>query len=405
MLIFKLAWRNLFRNKRRTLLTVMLLSFTLVSLILADGMIKGMQEDLVSSVTQTLSGEAQIHKKGFFDELDEKIFIAKPESIITQILLNNDVQAYAPRVLLGGMVASPYNITSGLIYGVDATQEIGISKIKNAIIDGAYLSGLQREILIGKPMSDTLEVSLGDRIVITAVEVDTDEISQELFRVSGVFEFGLPELDNSLSFININIAQHLIGLNNGIHQIAVRFKNPEYALDPEHSFYQEINRQDLEVLSWLDFNPSVASLIGMSNYGTIIIGSILFLLAIFGVVNSLFMSIYERLYEFGVAKAIGTSGSELMSLVMLESLLLAIVSCVLGAVLGYFVNSWFAINGIHFGTYEVSGVVLQGIHTKVALEQFTVLPLCVILLVLVSAIYPSIFAARIMPVNALNRSL
>ena len=405
MLIVKLAWRNLFRNTRRTILTVMLVSFSLVSLILTDGMVKGMQEKLVGSVTQTLTGEAQIHKKGFWEELDEKKFIDDPAPIINEILLNEDIQAFAPRVIVGGMISSPYNITGGLIYGVDADRELGISKLKKAVIEGAYLSGSRREILIGKSMSDILEVSLGDRIVISAAEVGSGEISQELFRVSGIFEFGLTELDSSLGFINLNVAQSLIGLDKGIHQIVVRFDNPENALDSDNSFYQDTNQGDIEALSWIDYNPSIASLIGMSNYATVIIGVTLLLVATFGVINSLFMSIYERLYELGVAKAIGTSGPELMSLVILEAFLLGIVSCILGCVLGYFANSWFAIHGIPFGTYDFSGVILQGIHTKVALEQITLLPLCVILLVLVSAIYPAIFAARIMPVESMRRSL
>ena len=405
MLIVKLAWRNLLRNKRRTLLTVMLVGFSLVSLILTDGMVKGMQEKLVGSITQTLTGEAQIHKKGFREELDEKKFIDDPVPIINQIRLNKDIQTFAPRVVFGGMIASPYNITGGVIYGVDAARELGISKIKEALIEGAYLSGSPREILIGKSMSEILEVSLGDRIVISAAEVKNGEISQELFRVSGIFEFGLSDLDNSLGFINLNVAQSLLGLNEGIHQIVVRFNNPENALDLQSSFYQSANSGNIEALSWKDYNPSIASLIGMSNYATVIIGVTLFLLATFGVINSLFMSIYERLYELGVAKAIGTSGPELMSLVILEAFLLGVISCIFGSLVGYFANSWFAVHGIPFGTYEFSGVILRGIHTKLALEQFTLLPSCIIILVLVSAIYPSIFAARIMPADSMRRSL
>ena len=405
ILIVKLAWRNLLRNKRRTLLTVMLVGFSLVSLILTDGMVKGMQEKLVGSITQTLTGEAQIHKKGFREELDEKKFIEDPVPIINQIRLNKDIQTFAPRVVFGGVIASPYNITGGVIYGVDAARELSISKIKEALIEGAYLSGSPREILIGKSMSEILEVSLGDRIVISAAEVKNGEISQELFRVSGIFEFGLSDLDNSLGFINLNVAQSLIGLNKGIHQIVVRFNNPENALDLQSSFYQAANSGNIEALSWKDYNPSIASLIGMSNYATVIIGATLFLLASFGVINSLFMSIYERLYELGVAKALGTSGPELISLVILEAFLLGVISCIFGSILGYFANSWFAVHGIPFGTYDFSGVILRGIHTKVALEQFTLLPSCVIILVLVSAIYPSIFAARIMPVDSMRRSL
>ena len=117
------------------------------------------------------------------------------------------------------------------------------------------------------------------------------------------------------------------------------------------------------------------------------------------------MSIYERIYEFGVAKAIGTTPRGIVGLVMLESFLIALVSCAIGSILGYYVNSWFEANGIPMGTFEVEGVVLQGVYTKVVIEQFVTLPFYVVLLVLVAAIYPAMFASRIVPATALQRSL
>ena len=195
MLLLKLAWRNLFRNVRRTLLTVMLVGFSLVTLILTDGIMIGIQESMVGTITQTLAGEAQIHRRGFLDDMDEALFIADPEPIIELVEANEAIAAYAPRVLSAGMISSSYNIAGGLVYGVDADREISVSKIKQAIIEGEYLSGSPRQILLGMPMAELLEVSLGDRIVVTVSEVETGEIGQELFRLSGILEFGVPEID------------------------------------------------------------------------------------------------------------------------------------------------------------------------------------------------------------------
>lgn len=405
MLLLKLAWRNLFRNVRRTVLTVMLVGFSLVALILTDGIMIGIQESMVGTITETLAGEAQIHRRGFLDDMDDELYITDPDPIIERVSANEAIAAYAPRVLSAGMITSPYNIAGGLIYGVNADREVSISKIKRAIVEGDYLSGSTRQILLGKPMVELLEVSLGDRIVVTVSEVETGEISQELFRLSGIIEFGVPAMDEGLAFINLDVAQRLVGLDEGIHEIAVRFKNPEDAKNRDHAFYREFNNDEIEALSWLDFSPAVSALIEMANYGTLIIGIVLFLLATLGLINSLFMSIYERIYEFGVAKAIGTTPRGIVGLVMLEAFLIAIVSCVMGSVLGYHVNSWYEANGIPLGSFEVEGVVLQGLYTKVVIEQFITLPFYVVLLVLVAAIYPAIFAARIVPATALQRSL
>jgi ABC-type lipoprotein release transport system permease subunit len=406
MLTLKLAWRNLFRNTRRTVLTCLLIGFSLMALILTDGMILGMTEVMVGGITHTLAGEAQVHKKGFLDNFDIDLYLDNPDSIIEVIEQDESVADYAPRTMVGAMIASTYNVTGGLIYGVDASRELGVSKIKGAIIEGSYLTGSEREILIGKPMAELLEVGLRDRIVITASEVDTSEITQELFRVSGIFEFGPREMDENFAFINLPEAQSFLAMGNKVHEIAIRFKAPDDAKNRDLPLYKSLNKGEVEALGWLDYNASLGAMIEMTNYATVIVGMILFLLASLGVINSMFMSIYERLYEFGVIKAIGSRPSQIMQLVLCEALLLGIVSCLFGVIFGYGLSSYFAENGIPMGRMEVSGVVLDGnIYTQLSLHQFINYPIYVTLLTLAAALYPASFAARIVPSEALQRSL
>lgn len=406
MLIIRLAWRNLFRNTRRTILTCMLIGFSLTALILTDGMILGMTEVMVGGITHTLAGEAQVHKKGFLDNFDVDKYLDDPGSLFEIIEQDRSVAAYAPRIIVGGMIASTYNVTGGLIYGVDADRERDLSKISSAIIEGDYLTGSAREILIGKPMAELLEVGPGDRIVITASEVDTSEIAQELFRVSGIFEFGPREMDENFVFINLPVAQSFLAMENKVHEIAIRFRIADDAKNRDLPLYHSLNKGDVEALGWLDFNPSLGAMIEMTNYSTVIVGMILFLLASLGVINSMFMSIYERIYEFGVIKAIGSRPIHIMQLVLCEALLLAILSCILGAIFGYGLSSYFAENGIPMGKMEVSGVVLDGnIYTQISPHQFINYPVYVILLTLAAALYPARFAARIVPSEALQRSL
>ena len=406
MLIFKLAFRNLFRNTRRTVLTSLLISSSLIVLILVDGLMHGMTNVMVGGITHTLEGEAQVARKGFRNDFEVEYTIDDPASVISQLEENKTLEGFGPRVIIGGMIASSYNTTGSLIYGVDAKQELKVSRISEAIIEGQYLSGEPREILIGKPMAELLEVELGDRLIITAATVDTNEITQELFRLSGIFEFGPEEMDKNLVFINLVKAQSVLGMQDNLHQIALRFIDPEDAKNKELPLFKQLTNEENEALGWLDLQPSIGAMIEMAGFSTAIVGAILFLLTSLGVINSMFMSIYERIYEFGVAKAIGTTPRQIIQLVLFEALLLALISCVFGLVIGYFLGDYFSIHGIPMGKMEVSGVLLDGnMYTQLMLYQFVNFPIYVTLLTLAAAIYPATFASRIVPTEALQRAL
>jgi ABC-type lipoprotein release transport system permease subunit len=406
MLAFRLAFRNLFRNTRRTVLTSLLISSALIVLILVDGLMLGMKDVMVGGITHTLEGEAQVVRKGFRNNFEVEYTIDDPTEVISQIESSDAIAGFAPRVIVGGMIASSYNTAGGLVYGVNAKQELNVSRISDAIVKGKYLSGEPREILVGKPMADLLEVDLGDRLIITAATVDTNEITQELFRLSGVFEFGPEEMDKNLIFVNLDKAQNVLGMQGNLHQIAMRFVDPEDPKNPELPLFKQLTNDKNEALGWLDLQPSIGALIEMSSYTTAIVGTILFLLTSLGVINSMFMSIYERIYEFGVAKAIGTTPWQIMQLVLFEALLLALISCVFGLTIGYLLGDYFSVNGIPMGKMEVSGIVIDGnMYTRLALYQFINFPIYVTLLTVAAAIYPATFASRIVPTEALQRAL
>ena len=163
---------------------------------------------------------------------------------------------------------------------------------------------------------------------------------------------------------------------------------------------------EIEALGWLDLQPAIGAMIEMSSFSTMIVGLVLFLLTSLGVINSMFMSIYERIYEFGVSKAIGTTPFQIIQLVMFEALLLALISCVLGMVLAYLTGSYFSDHGIPMGKMEVSGIVVDGnMYTRLAVYQFINFPIYVTLLTLAAALYPALFASRIVPTQALQRAL
>ena len=407
MLTFKLAIRNLFRNTRRTILTAILISFSLMALIMADGLILGMKDLLVSSLTKNLVGEAQLHRKGFRDNFDVDLYFTGTDDLVADLRGRPEVTEVASRVLSGGMVSSSYNVATGMLFGIDAEAEARIGNIKKAIIEGQYLNGERGEIMLGRPMAELLEVSLGDRIVITLSEADGGDLSQALFRVSGIYYFGLREIDHNTVFINADQAREAVGISaDASHELVMVFEDSSVSREKTSTVFDDFNNEQLELKSWMELNEDIATMLELSDASTLIIGSILFLLASLGVINSMFMSIYERLYEFGVARAIGTTPWQLAQLILCEALLLGIGSCLFGGVIGYGLISYTTLHGLPLGEFEMSGIALSGnIATQMQLSQFTELPFYIILLTLVAALYPARFASKIVPTEALSRSL
>lgn len=406
MLTLKLAWRNLFRNTRRTLLTALLIGLSLAAMMITDGVILGMSAVLTTSMTDTLNGEAQIQRRGFSESLDVDLVLSDSAAIEAALTQDPAIAAFAPRAMTGGMISSTYNVSSGLIFGVDAIRERKVSKIEAALVEGDYLSGNPGEILIGKSLADLLEIGLGDRVVLTMSESGTAELVQALFRVTGVFEFGLRELDESSVFVNLPKARELLGLGTGSHQIILRFRDPAQATNPSLAVYRNYNTAEIEAINWMEANPSISSMLEMTGFSSFLVGAILFLLASLGVINSMFMSIYERIYEIGVIKAIGTRPGEILRLVLVEAGLIAVMSCLLGILVGGFGNWWFSIHGIPLGEMEISGISFaNSIRAELRWSQFIDFPLYVVLLTLVAALYPARFASRIVPSDALHRSL
>ena len=330
MLTFRLAVRNLFRNTRRTVLTMLMIGFSVSALILVDAITQGMLRSLTDTFTKTLTGEAQVLRAGYSESFDVDLYISNVSDV--EALLSRDaaIAATSPRVVTGGMIASSYNVISGMTHGIDPLKETDVSRLDEALVAGEFLSGSPLEILIGTGMQEILEVDLGDRIVVTTAAADTGELTQALFRVSGIFQFGIRGMDDSFAFINIADAQSMLGMNDAAHQIIVQFRDPDTANLPLQLATDLSDWEQTEIYSWMTLNREIASMLEMSSIGTVILGSILFLLVSFGVVNSMFMSVYERIYEIGVIKAVGTRPFEIIRLLLTDAYVVGFARCQFG---------------------------------------------------------------------------
>ncbi len=400
----RLAKRSIFRNPRRTLLTILLISSSLVAILFTDAFVKGMVNTMVKISTQTFLGEGQIHQHGFREANDIDLYIKNSSSLYKQLDEIKEIKAYAPRILTGAMTSSSENVASAIIYGVDADREAQVSKLKQAMTQGTYLSGIEDEIVIGVQLADLLEVNLGDRLVVTVSQAHGGDLSQALFRVSGIFSFNERAMDIGMAFINLSYGQKLLNIK-GVHEVALRLHHLEQADDMTLAFWQSLNSESIETLNWRALVPQLSSMLAMTNYSTLIVSIIMYLLVCLGLINTMFMSIFERKTEFGILLAIGTRSKQLFYQILLEGLLIGLISVIVGLVLALILCYWGSLVGIDYSELEMSGLTLnEPIYLIIDTTSFITLGLATLAVTIIACIYPALHATHLQPSFAMRKT-
>jgi ABC-type lipoprotein release transport system permease subunit len=403
----KLAWRNIFRNRRRTFLTGLIIGIGLAAMIFVDAYIVGMKDSMISSATSSFLGQAQIHRKGFQDSQDAKLTIARADWLAEQLREDPHVEAFSERVLSYGTISAAADIASVVVYGIDPQHEKAISKVDESMIRGSYLQADQTNgVLIGQKLAERLEVEVADRVVITVAQAGSGELSQTLFRVQGIFRMHIQEIDSAAVFVPLGAAQEMLGIDRGIHEIAIRFDRTQYATEQGQQFSSEYSRFGNVAETWQQLVPQIKYVLDMTNISIAVTVILVFAMIVFGIINTMFMALYERTFEFGVLRAVGTRPVRLRNLIVLEAGCLALYAAALGLILGAAVTLVSSFTGLDLTGVEFAGATFTSrIYPVFNLRQFTLYPLLVLGFTCLVSLYPAGHASRMSVAGALQRAL
>ena len=406
-ILIQLAWRNIFRNKRRTLLSGLAVGIGLASMIFVLAVYEGMLDSMIRTATASFMGEGQIHAHGFRDTQEVELTIHNYPEVVKGLEGEEGVSDYAPRALSFGMLTSPADVATAVVYGIDPTMEPALSRLDEAVIAGEYLgSDDMGGILIGSKAAENLEVELGDRVVLTVAQANTGELSQELFRVRGIFHFSIREIDTSMMYIHIDKARRMLGIGDTAHEIAIKFTDLALASDRGLPFWGKYSSGGNEALGWNDLLTQLDSIVGMTDLGALIIGVIVFCIVGITIMNTLFMSLYERMYEFGVLRALGTRPWRMAAIIMLEAVFLGVISSIIGTALGFGLTTYYSHVGIDYRGIEFADVTFtELLYPAVIASDYITVPLLIICFAIIAAIYPAVFAARLKPAQTMRRSM
>lgn len=403
----KLAWRNMFRNKRRTIIASIAIGIGLASLIFSAALMEGMVNIMIHSATSSLLGEAQVHGSDFRETQEVEKTIQQLDQVVAELKQESLVDKFTLRTLTMGMISSPANVNAVLLMGVEPETEKYLSKIDDAIKQGDFFTGNSpRDIVIGSKLAETLEISLGDRVVVTVAQAKTGDLSQEMFRISGIYHFDIKEMDTGMAFVRLNVAQRMLGIGSGVHQIAVKFKDTQIALKADSPFWEKYSRFDNEAVPWTTVLPQMKAVLSMLDISLVFMAVILGVVVIFGIINTLFMSLYERMFEFAVMRAVGTRPSGLRKLIILEAGALAVISIILGIALGMILTGILSYTGIDYRGIEFAGATIHELIYPVASPgHYIGFSIGVFIFTIIVGLYPAWAAGRLRIADALRKSL
>lgn len=405
-LSLRLAWRNIWRQKRRTWLTALAMIFSNILLVFMISLQFGSYEMMINNTLRMFSGQIQVQREGYQDD-------QKMRQVVENIgILAADIREQFPAVKVTAranafvLISSEDRSYGTQLVGVEPTHEPGVSSIPGLITDGRYLQDTDAaEIVIGQVMARNLKVETGDELTFLGSGKD-GSFAAGVVTVVGVFDSGSQEMDRSLAEIPLGYFQEAFAMNNSGHVIALgvdALAGVPAMIEPLRAQISE--RDSLVALDWEALTPGLKQAIQADMASAWFMYAVLIVLVAFSVLNTQLMSVLERTREFGVIMALGIKPRRLALLVLLETFLMALLGLIIGALLGSLVSGYFAHVGFAYpGMEELAAKFNMPpvIYPSVGPLSMMLGPTVVFIFCLFAAIYPALKLYGFKPVEAMR---
>lgn len=404
MILFTLAWRNLWRNKRRTLITAASVFFAVLLAILMRSLQEGSYEKMIENIVSFYTGYAQIHKEGYWDEqsLDNSFEVVPA----VETLMNNEplLQESVSR-LESFALASSGEVSEGcLVIGTDPETENRLTHLSGMVQKGQYFKSGERSVLLATGLAEKLNLSVNDTLILISQGYQGVTAAGK-YPISGLVKFGSPELNGRLVYLPLPVAQDFYGAPNRLTSYAL-------AIDDPHKVPQLVSqlrsglKESYEVMSWDEMMPELVQLIEADRGGGILMMGILYLIIGFGMFGTVLMMTAERQYEFGVMTAIGMKKSRLAAIITIETIFISMIGVIAGALASLPLVIYYHYNPIYLGDkiseayaeFGMEAVFPMAISPTIFLTQAIV----VFVFACLVCIYPAWKILHLNPIKAMH---
>jgi ABC-type lipoprotein release transport system permease subunit len=401
--LMRMALRNVLRQWRRSLITACTIGVGLAALIFLDALFAGMRLSIIGIATGSLVGHAEIAFPGYDKAQEMTKTLHQPSELMQRLAMDSRVAAFTPRLFGSGVLASADGSANVSLLGVDPRREPAFSGMDRWVRGGRF--DLDRgNIVVGAAMADRMHLKPGGRVVIGVGRADTGELSQEAFHITGLLRSGLDSLDEQAVIMALADAQELFALPGQVHKVSVKLQSESIAWNRADPWWSEYSKGDMVAINWREVMPQLEGAFAFLDSATALIVFALVCVAGLSIVNVLFISLYERLPEFGVMRALGTTPGQMGILIVWESAALAGLSSAIGMLLGAALTLVARQIGIPYQGVEFAGINLE----ETLRPAFMFMPYLrysgiVFLCCACAAFIPARVAMRILPIRAIQQ--
>ena len=341
----KLAWRNIWRNKRRTIITIVSIVFAVILSSIMRSLQLGSYERMIDNSVRFYTGYIQVHKLGYWDEQVLDNAFSPPGKLRMQIESLDGVEAAVPRLESFALASYGTRTRGSMVIGIDPEKETHLTGVENKVIEGDMVGLNEPRVLVGSGLADYLNMKVGDTLVLISQGYHGVNAAGK-YAVSGLVEFGLPQLTNQVVFMPLPAAQYFYGAEGLLTAIAVVTDKPKSVDNILEAILRDVDTTAYEVMGWRTMMPELIQGIEIDNISGIIMLLLLYLVIGFGMFGTFLMMTKERLYEFGVMLSVGMHRSRLQLLIFLEIVMLAAIAVLTGFLISLPVISYFSRNPI-----------------------------------------------------------
>jgi ABC-type lipoprotein release transport system permease subunit len=411
MMLWKIAWRNLWRHRGRTLIMASAVALAYGLLLVGMGINDYMHQRMLTEAARAAGGDVLVHAHGYWDTRATDLVLLDGERTTAAVAGVPGVQAAIPRVLTSALLSTSADSRPVILQGIRPERERTLQDHDRYLAEGSFLDDDRRDgIVLGRRLADRLELGIGDRVVLTATGPD-GEMTRALFHLSGVLQTGTRELDETMGFTTLEAAQRALGMGRAITQVGVVLDAgvPVDAVAARVAVTLGAGSNGIEVLTWADAVPEMVGMLRMDAAMDAIYMGIIFLVVLFSITNTFLMAVMERVREFGLLNALGLDHRRIGRLMLNETVLLTALALAAGLALGltghFAVSHWgIPLSAYGIDEFEIGGVDASDmvIYSLVQPAKWLVASLIVAGATIAAALYPAWRATRLAPAEAMR---
>ena len=405
-LYLRLAWRNIWRHRRRTVIIALAMGLSLGMMMFYDGLMDGFNDAIAGNAVRVLGGNVQVHAEGYREKVDSNPLLPLDDdaAIVNAALAQPSVIAASRRIQTGGLVTNSEGAFPMTIIGIEPEAEAPVSLIAEHIVDGRYLEPTDEDsILIGKGLADALGLSVGDRIAMVGSDVHKQN-RQRTMTVIGIYDIGIPSMEKATLYISLAEAQSLYGLSGQSTEVQITLEK----VGTESQVVAALSSvlPDYEVESWANTYPELGNAVGRKNIVMDIFSVIIVMIAGIGILNLLMMAIYERTREIGLLGALGLKPAQIATTFILEGVLIGAVGVLVGIGMGLGINISLMQVGMDYsqfaGVTDYMALISGRIYPTLGVNKLFMRAAIMLIIATLAALIPALIASRREPSEALH---